>query len=208
MRRLMVDLPVYDATRFRSARTIPGKTGRHLPRENVMIRKVLRWLDNNAEKTVIVISYAVMAAIVFTEVIKRFVFKMQSPWSTSIPVYMFLFVAWTGASYNVKSRTHLCFSELRHRFRRSIQFSLQSLDAVCWYIFGIIVIIYSSEQVLIAYENEAIVYGTDDLPLYFFFSITPISWCLILIRTTQNFIADIRKFRTGEAFVKEARLDS
>lgn len=173
-----------------------------------MLLRMLRRLDENAEKTVIVVSYAVMAFIVFTEVIKRFAFKIQSPWSTSIPVYMFLFVAWTGAAYNVKTRTHLCFSEFRRRLGRNAQFALQILDAVCWWMFGIIVIIYSSEQVWIAYDNAAIVYGTNDLPLFFFFCITPLSWLLILVRSAQNLQEDITKYRLGLPFTTDAQLGS
>ena len=173
-----------------------------------MLTRILRWLDANAEKAVIVVSYSIMAFIIFSEVIKRFVFKIQSPWSTSIPVYMFLFVAWTGAAYNVKTRTHLCFSEFRCRLSRKVQFVLQIVDAVCWWVFGIIVIIYSSEQVWIAYDNSAIVYGTNDLPLFIFFCITPLSWMLILLRSAQNLMEDTAKYRQGIPFVTDTPLGS
>jgi TRAP-type C4-dicarboxylate transport system permease small subunit len=76
---------------------------------------VLRWLDNNAEKTIILISYVVMAGIIFVEVIRRFVFGQQAPWSSTIPIYLFLWVVWAGCAYNVKLRTHLRFEEFRSR---------------------------------------------------------------------------------------------
>lgn len=171
-----------------------------------MLLKTLAWLDRNVEKTIIVTSYSVMASIVFIEVIRRFMFKVQAPWSTSLPVYMFLFVAWLGAAYNVKTRTHLSFSELRWKLPYKGQFFTQILDALCWYIFSIIVIYYSIEQVCLAYDNSAIVYGTDDLMQWYFFSVTPISWCLIIIRATQNLFSDIQKYNSKRPFKEDTSL--
>ena len=63
---------------------------------------LLKWFDKNIEKLVIFICYSSMAGIVFVEVIRRFVFSQQAAWSTTIPIYLFLWITWIGASYNVK----------------------------------------------------------------------------------------------------------
>ena len=91
---------------------------------------LLKWFDRNIEKLVIFICYSSMAGIVFVEVIRRFVFSQQAAWSTTIPIYLFLWITWIGASYNVRIRTHLKFDEIRVRLPYNIQFLLQVLDAV------------------------------------------------------------------------------
>ena len=60
-----------------------------------------------------VYSYLAIALIIFWGVIDRFVFNDQEPWSTTIPPLLFMVMAWFGASYNVRLRTHLSFSEFR-----------------------------------------------------------------------------------------------
>ncbi len=48
--------------------------------EGEFVMSALRWLNDNTEKTVILICYLVMTGIIF-EVIRRFAFGLQAPWS-------------------------------------------------------------------------------------------------------------------------------
>lgn len=171
-----------------------------------MIRKTAIWLDDNAEKTVVLISYIAMASIIFVEVLRRFLFDVQAPWSTSIPVYLFLWLTWMGTSYNTKKRSHLRFTEVRERLPYKYQFACLVLDACLWYIFGAVVIYYSVIQVLISYDNFAIVQGTDDVLQWWFYMATPAAWSLLLLRVTQNLKKDIQNYRKGASFMTSAAL--
>ena len=155
---------------------------------------LLKWLDRNIEKLVIFICYSSMAGIVFVEVIRRFVFRQQAAWSTTIPIYLFLWITCIGASYNVRIRTHLKFDEIRVRLPYNIQFLLQVLDAVLWILFGVIVVIYSTAQVHLARENFMIVQGTDNVLQWWFYVATPLAWSLLIIRVLQNLLEDIKSF--------------
>ncbi len=88
----------------------------------------LRWLDRNAERTLILFAYSAMALIIVYAVFERFVFKTQIPWSSSIPIYLFLWVTWIGCSHNVRKRTHLNFNDLRTRMPYGAQFACMCLD--------------------------------------------------------------------------------
>ena len=125
---------------------------------------------------------------------KRFVFSQQAAWSTTIPIYLFLWITWIGASYNVRIRTHLKFDEIRVRLPYNIQFLLQVLDAVLWILFGVKVVIYSTEQVQLAKENFMIVQGTDNVLQWWFYVATPLAWSLLIIRVLQNLLEDIKSF--------------
>ena len=89
----------------------------------------LKWIDRNIEKIVVLICYVAMAGIIFVEVIRRFVFQSQAAWSTTIPIYLFLWVTWMGAAYNTRIRTHLRFDEVRARLPYNAQFACLCLDA-------------------------------------------------------------------------------
>ena len=97
---------------------------------------LLRWLDRNAERTLILIAYSSMALIIVYAVFERYVFSTQIPWSTSIPIYLFLWVAWVGCAYNVKKRTHLVFNDFRLRMPYGMQFAMMWLDTILWIGFG------------------------------------------------------------------------
>ncbi len=164
------------------------------------MRAVLKWLDANVEKYVILIGYASMAGIIFEEVVRRFLFNQQAAWSTTIPIYLFLWVAWMGASYNTKLRTHLSFDELRLRMPYRLKFACQMLDGVLWIVFGIIVVYYTADQVALSRDNYAIVQGTDNVMQWWFYLATPLAWLLLMFRAVQNIIQDIRSFRAGGKF--------
>ena len=161
------------------------------------LKTVLLWLDENVEKTVIMVSYVIMASIVFVEVIRRMAFGLQAPWSTQVPIYLFLFLTWFSAAYNAKVRTHLSFAGLRARFAPFPKLCCHILDFVCWVILGIFVIYYTCEQVMINKENYSMVFGTALMAWYFMLS-TPLGWIFILYRVTRNLAADIIAYSRGE----------
>ena len=170
---------------------------------------ILRWLDNNLEKVVLVIAYAGCAGIIAVEVFRRYVFSEQAPWSTFVPSYLFLWLTWLGASYCVKLRAHLVFNEVRDRLSRGWQYFLLQVDYLLYFIFGAIVIYWSFDLVKLHFEMESIVPGTDDVMSWWFYSSTPVGWSLLLIRVVQNIIIDFKDYRSGaEIKVKGAGLMS
>ena len=159
--------------------------------------RALKWLDYNLERTVILVNYAALAAIIFVEVIRRFAFNEQAAWSTTIPIYLFLWVVWAGCAYNVKIRGHLRFDELRARLPYSAQMGCLALDAALWAVFAGIVIYYTSQQVLISRENFAIVPGTDNVMQWWFYLATPMAFAVLIVRVLQNLAQDITDYRAG-----------
>ena len=54
------------------------------------------------------------------------------------------------------------------------------------------------EQVTLAYDNFAIVQGTDNVVQWWFYLATPLAWSLLIVRVLQNLRDDIVNYRTGE----------
>ena len=172
-----------------------------------MFRSIFNWLDENVEKTVIVISYTAMAGIIFVEVIRRFFFSVQAPWSTTVPILLFLWLTWFGCSYNIKKRTHLALTEVRARLPYKLQFAALALDGILWIVFAIIVIYYTILQVYSSYDNFSIVGGTNDVMQWWFYLATPLSWSLIIFRVIQRFLEDLRIYKANEPFVLQGLLN-
>lgn len=160
-----------------------------------------RWLDRNAERTLILFSYSAMALIIVYAVFERFVFKTQIPWSSSIPIYLFLWVTWIGCSQNVRKRTHLNFNDIRLRMSYKLQYACMWLDALLWITFGAIVLYFSIEQTRLVEMNFAIVQGTDNVMQWWFYLATPFAWALLIFRVLQNLWDDIGRYRRGDAFI-------
>lgn len=158
-----------------------------------MLCKILRWLDDNVERMIIIISYSLMAGIIFVEVIRRFLLGLQAPWSVQIPIYLYLILAWVGAAYNAKARSHLRFSAFRQKLGPQGRYLCEIFDYLAWVLLAVIVIVVTIEQVQINRDNFSMILGTEIMSWYFL-TATPVGWALILYRVTQNFIVDTKNY--------------
>lgn len=161
-------------------------------------------IERYFERTVMVGSYLAIAMIIFWGVIDRFVFSNQQPWSTTIPPLLFMIMAWFGAAYNIRVRTHLSFSEFRTAMPRSGQFLCLWLDFFLWFGFALIVLVTTMRLVALSAANFQIVLGTDDIMQWWFLLAAPVAATLMAARAVENIQDDIQNFRTGQPLVRQA----
>ncbi|MEL6747302.1 MAG: TRAP transporter small permease subunit [Pseudomonadota bacterium] len=167
----------------------------------MFLLRAVPFLDRNIERYVLVATYLTIAAVIFVEVIRRFVFSVQAPWSTTLPPFLFLIMTWFGCTYNVKLRTHLAFAELRTNLPRFGQFLCLCLDAALWLIFSLIVIVTTVKQTANSASNFQILLGTDDVMQWWFYVGVPIAWLLLCARVMHNFFEDLANYRNGEPLI-------
>jgi TRAP-type C4-dicarboxylate transport system permease small subunit len=156
------------------------------------------------ERTVMVASYLAIALIIFWGVIDRFVFSNQQPWSTTIPPLLFMIMAWFGAAYNIRVRTHLSFSEFRSRMPRIGQMACLSLDCILWLGFALIMLVTTMRLVALSASNFQIVLGTDNTMQWWFLISAPVAATLMAARAIENIQDDVRNYRSGETLIKQA----
>lgn len=168
------------------------------------IYRFLPLVERHLERTVMVSSYLAIALIIFWGVIDRFVFSNQQPWSTTIPPLLFMIMAWFGASYNVRLRTHLSFSEFRSRLPRKGQFACLVLDAILWFTFAVIVFVTTMRVTALSGSNFQIVLGTDNVMQWWFLLLAPFAFLLMCARVFQNLFEDFENLRRGEPLIRQA----
>ena len=167
----------------------------------MLVFRAVPILDLYFERSILITTYLVIAGVIFFEVIRRFVFQAQVPWSTTLPPYLFLIMAWVGCAYNTRLRAHLRFTEIRVNLPRLGQLLCLSLDAVLWVSFAIIVIVTTLKQTATSASNFQILLGTDDVMQWWFYICVPLSWMVLSGRVIENFVDDIRRYRTGEQMI-------
>ena len=168
------------------------------------IYRMVPLLDRHLERTIMVYSYLAIAFIIFWGVIDRFVFSNQQPWSTTIPPLLFMIMAWFGAAFNVRLRTHLSFAEFRTIMPRWGQMACLSLDAVLWFIFAVIVVVTTSRLTALSASNFQIVLGTDNVMQWWFLLTAPMAFILMTGRVFENLADDIANWRSGEPLIRQA----
>lgn len=170
----------------------------------LLIYKLIPFLDRKLERSVMVTTYLLIAAIIFVEVFRRFLLNLQEPWSTTLPPLLFLIMSWFGCSYNIQLRTHLSFSEFRTALPRKGQMICLILDALLWFIFCWIVVVTSSKITASSASNFQILLGTDNVKQWWFLITVPIAFTLMATRVLENLIEDIQNYRSGTPLIKQA----
>ncbi len=165
-------------------------------------------IERYFERAIMVTSYLGIAFIIFWGVIDRFVFSNQQPWSTTIPPLLFMIMAWFGAAYSVRVRTHLSFSEFRTNMPRLAQFLCLWLDFLLWFGFALILLVTTSRLVVLSASNFQIVLGTDNLMQWWFLCSAPVAAVLIAGRAIENIQDDIRNYRSGRPLIQQAVIGS
>ena len=149
-----------------------------------------------------VVSYLSIAFIIFWGVIDN-LFSNQQPWSTTVPPLLFMIMAWFGATYNVKRRSHLSFSEFRSRMGRNGQFACLCLDNALWMAFSVIVLVTTTKAVVLSASNFQIVLGTDNVMQWWFLLTAPVAFLLMSARVIENFAEDVANFKSGNTLLKQ-----
>lgn len=167
----------------------------------MLIFSAVPFLDNYFEKTILVTTYLIIAGVIFVEVIRRFVFQLQAPWSTTLPPYLFLIMTWVGCAYNTRLRAHLRFTELRANLPRFGQLMCMTLDAILWVTFSVIVIVTTLKQTANSASNFQILLGTDNVMQWWFYLAVPLAWMVLSGRVIENSIDDFRRYRNGEDMI-------
>jgi C4-dicarboxylate transporter, DctQ subunit len=157
----------------------------------------VRWLDANLEKTVILVAYVALTGIIAVEVVRRFLLNEQVAWSTTVPAYMFVWLAWPGAALAVRLRAHLAFNEFRTALPRIGQYIALQVDYLLFLAFAAVAIYYSYDLVLLQQNNFSTVPGTLTLPSWWFYLATPVGWTLLAFRVLQNAVEDFNDLCNG-----------
>ncbi len=161
-------------------------------------------LDRHLERTIMVYSYLAIAFIIFWGVIDRFIFSNQQPWSTTIPPLLFMVMAWFGAAFNVRLRTHLSFAEFRTIMPRGGQMACLFLDAALWFAFAVIVLVTTSRLTALSASNFQVVLGTDNVMQWWFLITVPLSFILLVGRVFENLVDDYRNWRSGATMIEQS----
>jgi TRAP-type C4-dicarboxylate transport system permease small subunit len=159
--------------------------------------KVLRWLDNNFENTIIFPMYFIMMSLMAIGVVQRFVFKFAWHWGIQVCVGLFVWFAWISCSLNVKQRSHLSVGTVREYLPRKAKFGLLMMDYALWIIFAFVAGYYSIGQIFRLQSMGSLIYGSDLIPKWTEPLSIPVAFGLLVFRVLQCAREDILAMKRG-----------
>jgi len=119
---------------------------------------------NNIEESLIAIILGLMTVITFANVIARYVFNSNILWALETTVFLFAWLVLLGASYCVKTRSHLGVDVVLNALSPSARRTLALLAAAACLTFSILMLI-GAWQYWAPFAGKNVWYEVNDIPM-------------------------------------------
>ena len=160
------------------------------------MRKFLAYVDENGERWMLLTLYGYIVAVVFIEVVRRFVFEYSSYWGEETARYAFIYLVWIGAAAAVKNRAHLRIDIIFDFLPPRGVALVYLLGDVLTLIFACMALYWSLGVIAAEIKFGAMTHGLRINQAYFSFAV-PFGFSLILIRLIQSIWNDTADLKAG-----------
>ena len=160
--------------------------------------KVLRWLDENFEKTIGVGLIGLMTSIIFAQFIARRVFGNSLVWSEELARYIFIWLIYIGVSYGAKMKMHIRLEMFIGKMPTKAQPYFGIFSELLFLAFAGYIIVYSwdlvQRQIMLGQTSPAI-----GIPLSIVYAAPTFGFAMASIRQIQVIIERIKEIRTSKS---------
>ncbi len=143
---------------------------------------MLKKIWDRFEEYLLVYSLMFSVALVFMQVVMRYVFGSSLTWSEELARYIFLWQIWLGASYAVKEHRHLrieVIQDLLKTPRKKKYFELVSM--ALWLTFSLFMVYEGTSLTALLFERGQ-VSPAMRIPMGFAYASVPVGCALMSIR--------------------------
>lgn len=140
--------------------------------------------------------YSFIVAVVFIEVIRRFVLNYSSVWGEEAARYAFVYLVWVGAAAAIKQRSHIRIDIIFHMIPSRAKSYLYLFGEIITLAFALLAFYYSLESVLASIEFQSLTSGLRISEAWFTAAV-PFGFTLIIIRVIQRLWSDFINIREG-----------
>jgi TRAP-type C4-dicarboxylate transport system permease small subunit len=154
--------------------------------------KILKWLDDNIEKYVIIVITSVMTILLFLSIIFRFILHLPLAWTEEISLYGLVWLCYFGSSLAIKKNSHLKMEIVTTYLNKKWKKIFDILSDILFFAFALFVIYYVT-KLTIDVGQRGVVSSVLHIPRWIPYLGVPIAYTLMLIRLIQNIIKSIKE---------------
>jgi C4-dicarboxylate transporter DctQ subunit len=157
---------------------------------------LLRQIDRNAERWLLLTFYVLLVATMAVEVLRREIFSYSSIWGEEIVRYSFIYLAWIGAAAAVKERAHIRIDVVMHYLPQRPKAMMYIFGDLVMFLVAIVALYTSLETVHVSATFGSVTDGLRISKVWFLMAV-PLGFALVIWRLIQSFICDVRSLRDG-----------
>lgn len=165
---------------------------------------MLKYVWDHLEEFFLLPSLVFSVALIFLQVVMRYVFGNSLSWSEELARYLFVWQIWIGVSYAARNRTHLRITVVKDALSPKVQRALELAVTVVWIGFGLFVAFKGCQLVLrVAKFNQ--LSSALQIPMMYVHMAVPVGCGLMVARLLENTVRDyfFREPHPGDTPVKD-----
>lgn len=159
---------------------------------------MLKKMWDHLEEYILVGSLIFTVALIFIQIIMRYVFQQSLSWSEELARYVFLWQIWLGASYAVKEQRHLRIEVLKDAFKGVGKKYLEIITLLIWFGFSLFLAIKGSQLTIMLIQRGQ-VSPAMQIPMAYAYASVPIGCGLMAIRLVGQITRVWKSLKEGVA---------
>lgn len=162
-----------------------------------MLKKI-----NRFEEIFLITTLALMVALIFGQVVGRYVFQSAPSWTEEATRHIHIFQVWIGAGYAVKLREHIRVTAFVDLFKGNTRKVLDMISTLIWFILVLLVAIFGTQLVMTTFNYGQVASGTQ-IPFWIPYLAVPLGALSMSIRLIQQMFEIYKKdYNTDEEAVQ------
>jgi len=160
------------------------------------LKSILRAIDENGERYLLLPLYAMIVSTIFIEVLRRSVLSYSSVWTEEIARYAFIYIAYIGASAAIKERAHIRIDVILNLLPNRMKLILFIFGDIATLILAFVSIYMSMESVLVSLHFDSVTHGLR-ISQAWFLAAVPIGFSMMVVRILQSLWRDWNDFKAN-----------
>ena len=161
----------------------------------------MRYIWDHLEEFFLVPSIIFSVALIFMQVVLRYVFGNSLSWSEELARYLFVWQIWLGASYSAKKKSHLRITMMKEILSPSAQEKLEIAVTVIWIVFAACIAVNGFSLVVKVNKFNQLSSALQ-MPMMYAHLAVPVGCSLMIMRLIENTIKDFfltKRYAGGES---------
>lgn len=192
----------------------PGGGVRAKQERNKVMKKAIKWLDDNLEEFLLVLLLLGMAVIMGIQVFSRFALKASLSWTEELTRYLFIWAGFLSLSYCCKRCISIKIEQFVAQFSRRTKAIVKVITHTVELAFFLYMIPYAFMYMMSAVESGQVSPALG-MPMVYVQAAPFVSFLLVAFRTVQRWIIEFKvslgqnvydpahpEHNTPESFVK------
>lgn len=160
------------------------------------MKTLLVTIDRDGERWLLLVFYIYIVAVIFIEVLRRFLLDYSSIWGEETARYAFIYLVWIGAAAAVRDRAHIRIDVLLTFLPPRVRTAIFLLGDVLMGVLAAVIFYLSIAPFMASIQYGSVIDGLRVLRAWVLFAI-PFGFGLLLIRVVQSLVYDIADLRAG-----------